>query len=197
MEQRYTVSDLIDKLIEEYKLENPKNNRSAYTAEVYRILHETGIWDHAIIEKKGKKKLRYFSEQQKNNLIANKRMYNYLIKSSTSDEIRSQRAYEKIQEDIRKRRERYIEHLSSLKNTENSLAPRLSDDEFIQCKNNMMLQAIFECFFTPINESLLYDDLYQMLLKDELDITIKDINAEKRLSHPEGNYYKKRPHNKQ
>ena len=48
-----------------------------------------------------------------------------------------------------------------------------------------MLTAIFERFFTPINDSLLEHDLYAVMMEDELDITTEQIEAEQRLNSPD------------
>lgn len=69
--------------------------------------------------------------------------------------------------------------------------PYISNKEFQNYKNSMMLTALFEKFFTPINDELLINDMTQVfIIRDEASLDVADIEAEQRLAHPEGNYYK-------
>lgn len=74
---------------------------------------------------------------------------------------------------------------------ENSEAdiPIITQEEFHNYKNSMMLTAIFEIFFTPINDKLLYNDLYQIqIIKEVLNLQTEDLHAEERLQRPNGAY---------
>ena len=67
--------------------------------------------------------------------------------------------------------------------------PYISNKEFQNYKNSMMLTALFEKFFTPINDELLINDMTQVfIIRDEASLDVADIEAEQRLAHPEGNY---------
>lgn len=55
------------------------------------------------------------------------------------------------------------------------------------------LSYMFEHFYTPTNDTLLFNDLEQnLIIKDEIALETSDIEVEQRLSHPEGNYYKRK-----
>lgn len=191
----YSVKELVDSIIEEYQLPNQdKDAWSAYRQKISRTLKKSGLWDKGIPKIVKKKTIMYFSEQQRQELLSEKSFYDYLRDHSDSKEIRTSKKYDEIQKAIEERRISHIEYLCSLetgdpyKNT-----PIITNKEFQDYKHDMMLTALFEKFFTPINEKLLLSDLYQVsIIEDELNLQITDIEAEHRLSNPEGAYYTKR-----
>ena len=191
----YSVKELVDSIIDEYQLSNINNKEwASYRQKVSRTLKESGIWDKGIAKKTGKKTIMYFSKQQRQELLSNKSFYDYVRVRSTSVEIKNSKRYDEIQKAIEERRISHIEYLNSLEtdNTDKN-APIITNKELREYKNNMMLTALFEHFFTPIDENLLLNDLYQVhIIEDELNLQFEDIEAENRLSHPEGYYYKKR-----
>ena len=70
MAELYSVSELLESMIADYQLPmDGENDKKTYQTQMYRALHGTGIWDHAIIRENGKKKMRFFSEQQKQKLF--------------------------------------------------------------------------------------------------------------------------------
>ncbi len=192
MAELYSVSKLLESMIADYQLPmDGENDKKTYQTQMYRALHGTGIWDHAIIRENGKKKMRFFSEQQKQKLFGSEMLYDYLRDRSGSEYYRNSKRYHEIQKEIQKRREAHIAYLDSrrVEDYEDDNAPFISEQELQTHKNNMMLQALFEHFFTPFDTDLLKNDLYTMLYKDELDLDTPDLQAEERLEHPEGSYY--------
>lgn len=76
--------------------------------------------------------------------------------------------------------------------------PTITDKELHECKMNIMVTALFELFFTPVNEERLRADLMQWyILSDPINLTIEDFSARDRLDHPEGTYYRKKQNVKQ
>ncbi|KAF5053700.1 hypothetical protein DSECCO2_395700 [anaerobic digester metagenome] len=193
----YSVTDIVENLIKDFDLamnsENPEDSKKTYRQKIYRALHDTGLWDKAIQKTVGKKTVRYFSEQQKQQLISSQNLYDYLRDNSLSELLNTSKRFKEVQKEIKERGESYLSYLTSNEaNHENFGDPYISQEEFRNIKNTMMLTAIFELFFTPINDSLLEHDLYQMLTLDELRLETETIDAEQRLNHPEGNYYRKK-----
>lgn len=133
----------------------------------------------------------YYTEQHKQAILCEKTLYDYVRSNSTSEEIKNRKRYNELQKDIEVRREAHIKYLDSqTQDDENSIAPTITDQEFQDYKNTLMLTALFERIFTPINDDLLYNDLYQtQIIKDELNLQAADIEAEERLQHPNGSYY--------
>ncbi|MBQ2884813.1 MAG: hypothetical protein IJE43_13720 [Alphaproteobacteria bacterium] len=192
----YSIAQLVDSIIIEYNLPtdskpNDKTIWTSYRQKISRVLKESGIWDSGIDNTVGKKTTKYFTEQQKQRLLADKSLYDYLRDRSQSEEIRNSKRYQDVQDAIETRRIAHINFISSQTqdDIENNI-PIITNEKFRKVKNDMMLKAIFEKIFTPINEELLLNDLYQVLIfEDELALDTADIEAEHRLSHPEGYYY--------
>lgn len=191
----YSVKELVDSIIEEYQLPNQDEQAwSAYRQKISRTLKKTGLWNKGIPKIVGKKTIIYFSEQQCQELLSEESFYNYLRDHSQSDEIKNSKRYDEIQKAIKERRISHIEYLDSLETDEHyKSTPVITDKEFQNYKQDMMLTALFENFFSPIDEKLLLSDLYQVkIIEDELSLQVRDIEAEHRLSNPEGAYYTKK-----
>lgn len=213
MKNKYSVADLVNELINEYELPHERKvdkktgkeiiDNSAeiwknYRQQVSRALHSEGIWDNAIISQKGKKQIRYFTDQQKQLLFNSKYIYNYINKNSDNKEYQNRKSYKQVKKEVQKtidqRREDYIEYLSSLDmDKEDISAPILTDKEFFDYKLLMMVNALFHMHFTPINNDLLRNDIYHYkYLIDNMNLSEEDLLVEKRLANPEGNYYHKK-----
>lgn len=191
----YSIKDLVDSIIDEYQLSTEDENAwSTYRQKISRTLKESGIWDRGIAKKTGKKTTMYFTEQQRQELLSEKTFYNYLRDRSKSEEIRNSKRYDEIQKAIEERRISHIEYLASLETGSiDKNAPVITDKEFRDYKRDLMITALFEKFFTPIDDKLLLSDLYQVqIIEDELDLQVEDIEAEHRLSHPNLYYYKEK-----
>lgn len=191
----YSVDELVESIIIEYDLFDDEEVRATYKAKLYRALHNTGIWDKGIEKGNGKKKQKYFSEQQKQKLLASPDLYDYVREHSKSQCIKESKRYKEVKQEIKERSDAHIAYLDSRTQDEwrgSDNAPYISQKEFRDCRNAIMLTAIFERFFTPINDSLLEHDLYAVMMEDELDITTEQIEAEQRLNSPEGNYYRRK-----
>lgn len=191
----YSIKDLVDSIIDEYQLSTEDENAwSTYRQKISRTLKESGIWDKGIAKKTGKKTTMYFTEQQRQELLSEKTFYNYLRDRSKSEEIRNSKRYDEIQKAIEERRISHIEYLASLETGSiDKNAPVITDKEFRDYKRDLMITALFEKFFTPIDDKLLLSDLYQVqIIEDELDLQVEDIEAENRLSHPNLYYYKEK-----
>lgn len=191
----YSVKELVNSIIEEYQLPIPCSQAwSTYRQKISRALKDSGLWDKGIPKIVGKKTIMFFTEQQRQELLSEKSLYNYLRDRSQSDEIKNSKRYDEIQKDIEKRRIAHIEYLDSLETgNHNENIPIITDKEFRDYKRDMMITALFEKFFTPIDDALLLNDLYQVqIIKNELSLQVEDIEAENRLSHPNLYYYKEK-----
>lgn len=191
----YSIAELVDSIIEEYQLPTDGDDAwSTYRQKVSRTLKNTGIWDKGIQKTVGKKTIMFFTYQQRQELLSEKTFYNYLRDRSLSDEIRNSKRFDEIQKAIEERRISHIEYLDSREmGDHDENVPVITDKEFKEYKRDMMITALFEKFFTPIDDKLLLNDLYQVqIIEDELDLQVEDIEAEHRLSHPNPYYYKER-----
>ncbi len=190
----YTIKELTQSIIDEYQLDCSTDNAfEVYYMRIYRALQKKQLLKAGIekINPETKRKCMYYTEQHKQAILCEKTLYDYVRSNSTSEEIKNRKRYNELQKDIEVRREAHIKYLDSqTQDDENSIAPTITDQEFQDYKNTLMLTALFERIFTPINDDLLYNDLYQtQIIKDELNLQAADIEAEERLQHPNGSYY--------
>lgn len=190
----YTIKELTQSIIDEYQLNCSTDSAfEVYYMRIYRALQKKQLLKAGIekINPETKRKCMYYTEQHKQAILCEKTLYDYVRSNSTSEEIKNRKRYNELQKDIEVRREAHIKYLDSqTQDDENSIAPTITDQEFQDYKNTLMLTALFERIFTPINDDLLYNDLYQtQIIKDELNLQAADIEAEERLQHPNGSYY--------
>lgn len=194
----YSLDELTKSIIDEYKLpySGGREEFATYRQRIYREVVKLRLVDSAVkrVNPETKRKCMYFTEQHRQRILSERTLYDYVRANSSSEHIRSEPRYKEIQQQIRIRRENYIEQLSDLNNEEdvNPNDPAISDDDFRSAKLHMMLEALFHLYFTPINDSLLRNDLDRILKKDDLGLMVEDIDAERRLSHPEDNYFSRR-----
>lgn len=202
MEKKYSVDELTESIIKEYQLSmNSEHNKATYKAQIYRVLHDTKIWDEAKTENNEKSKTKsnakHFTESQKQRLLASPKMYDYVRNNSESEEIRNRKRYKDVQAEIKRRCNIHIAHVESLAENQgtNHNTPDISDKELNDAMDKMMLSAIFELYFTPINMDLLRNDLYKVTFTSESNLDEETIDAEDRLAHPEGYYYNRKEDN--
>lgn len=195
MSKLYTLEELTESIINDFKLDRSGEDAfHRYYQKIYRTLNACGFLKTATKKTNPctKRQCRYYTEQQKKAILAEKTLYNYVRENSTSKRIKNSKKYSEIQIDIKRRRNEYFDMMNDLiDNPPDENTPYISNKEFQNYKNSMMLNALFEKFFTPIDDALLRSDMTQVFItRDEASLEISDIEAEQRLSHPQGIYYK-------
>ena len=197
MEGLYTIEELTKSIIDDFQLplkvdEDFRN----YYQRIYRALVNADILKAGIekINPITKRKCKYYTEQHKQTILSERTLYDYVRNKSSSPKYQNSKRYNEIQEDIARRQQEHNDKLESRKQEENDdNIPNITDKELQEHKNNIMLTALFEKFFTPINIELLFNDLCQILItKDESNLQIEDIEAENRLLNPNGSYFQER-----
>lgn len=189
----FTVDAIVESLIAKYELDTTAENyKNVYKQYVYRVMHAAKIWDKGIVKSSGKKTTRYFTAKQKQELEYLPKVYDYLRDNSTSAVLKNSKRYKDFQKEIDARRIEQISYLDERESNDDN-APVITTEHFNATKQAMMLEAIFNLFFTPFDDSLLESDMYRVhITADELCLTPEDIEAENRYSHPEGNYFRRR-----
>ncbi len=196
MKKYYSIDEITRCMIDDYMLPGDSDNDfKNYRLRVYRALAKLNLL-HSGVEKvnpETKRKCMYYSEHQRQQILAERTLYDYVRNASVSEAIHNSPRYSEIQRQIQERRALHIEYLDSLNNESGDIdIPVYSHEEIDSKKMAMMIEALFNLFFTPINEDLLTDDLERVSNADDLCLQIEDIEAERRLSNPEGNYYERR-----
>lgn len=195
MSKLYTLEELTESIINDFKLDRSGEDAfHRYYQKIYRTLNACGFLKTATKKTNPgtKRQCRYYTEEQKRAILAEKTLYDYVRKNSTSKRIKNSKKYSEIQIDIKRRRNEYFDMMNDLiDNPPDENTPYISNKEFQNYKNSMMLNALFEKFFTPIDDALLRSDMTQVFItRDEASLEISDIEAEQCLSHPQGIYYK-------
>ena len=193
----YSISDMIEKAVSEYKLEFPEANRGIYYTEISRQIKRLGLWDDALTELRGKSKTRVFTYNQMQTIFSSKHLYNYFRKHSIDEEIQKSKSYDDMMEQVEIRRESAIAFLSQQGEPYDDSIPTISNNDFLLRKLFIMVEALFNEKFTEFNSDLFYSDLYSELTKDELNLTPDILDAENRIRHPEKFYYSKRTGDKE
>ncbi|MCR4657025.1 MAG: hypothetical protein K5770_12475 [Lachnospiraceae bacterium] len=205
MKGYYNIRELTISIMDEYQLkidEKTKDKRDYtkdpyyrnYYQRVYRALKDLGLLDKGVkaMDPQTKRQCRYYSEAQKQAILADEALYNYVRNTSSSEKIKNSLRFKDI-ERIRNVRRNALLRSAASENARDEDAIDFDDEAFQAYKNNMMLKALFEYFFTPIDEELLKHDYYNdTILKNEWMLERMDIEAEDRLKHPEGSYYERR-----
>ncbi len=191
-----TITEITEKLIVKYDLPYANDNdKSSYRQKVSRTLKDTGIWDRGIDKSvgDGDKTVKVFTTAQLLELETSKEMYEYL-RTRSQNAYKDRLPYKELNKTIEKRRRKALNsYFTPPRVSNNSGAPVLNEEEYKQFVDRMMLRAIFEVFYTPIDEELLRADIYTYkFLTDETELDIEDIEIEHRLSHPEGSYYSRK-----
>ena len=180
MSKLYTLEELTESIINDFKLDRSGEDAfHRYYQKIYRTLNACGFLKTATKKTNPgtKRQCRYYTEEQKRAILAEKTLYDYVRKNSTSKRIKNSKKYSEIQIDIKRRRNEYFDMMNDLiDNPPDENTPYISNKEFQNYKNSMMLNALFEKFFTPIDDALLRSDMTQVFItRDEASLEISDI----------------------
>ena len=210
-----TVTEMTEILIKKYSLPiNPDigTDFSTFRQKVSRALKETGIWEQGEEKLIGKEKIRKFKMIYLLQLESSKQMYDYLRDKSENKKYQNDKRYKEVVDIAEKRRKDFIKKQKTsrpfiplsvlptvskeeftISNDNDSVTPTINQEELITHADHIMIKAIFELFFTPIDERMLFGDMFRYkYLSDESNLGVEDLEAEERLANPEGNYYKKK-----
>ena len=195
MDGMYTIEEMTDSIIKEFSLVDPVKNRRTYYQKIRRSLENAGLIDKGIVmvNPQTRRKCMYYTEFHRLTILAEKSLYDYVRKNSADDKYKKAPRFKEIQKQIDEQRQVYIDHLSTqtMSGTTDS-DPYVSDEEVKAKKHGMMLEALFNVFFTPFNEDLLKNDMERMLVADDMHLEFADIEAHDRLEHPEGVYFNRK-----
>lgn len=191
MERTYNIEEIVDFIIKEYNMFDDESAKSNYRMKIYRALNSEGIWEKGVDTLNGKKCPRRFTETQLRQLLGSEKMYDYVRKNSKT--LKDSPSYKDVMNEIASRRNRYIEYLDEQETSNEEIENQcFSDKEIIEKRNSIMIEAIFNVFFTEFNLGLFKHDLNTVYFSDELGLSPEILESEKRLASPENNYYSRR-----
>lgn len=198
----YTIQEIIQKIIDEYNLENSPSLRDSLRKKIISICKElrTGtddknIWEKSKILKENRKKPSHrFTASDKNTILTSPVLAQYLY-----DKFPRNHKIKKLLEytiKANKLNEADYEYFTSgayeedLKYIEERKCPDpISDKDVYQKKKDIMLEALFLKFFTPIDTDKLRKDMEIVALTEPMENTIETVQAQERLDNPSC-YYK-------
>lgn len=188
-----TLTQFINEQIDEYELHSNSSNYNKIFSKIrikaQRELQKLGYWDNAPTKLIGKAKTKIFTEEQL--LKVQVRMRYYLEGLSDKEK-------KLDDEKVKATAYRYDEFTNEFipvdgKNynpdSYNSNQYIISKKEIENKKKEMMLEAIFNYLYTPIDEDKLETLLYTAKLSDD---PFKIAQALEELKEPEGHLFKKR-----
>lgn len=186
-----TLSDFVNKQIKNYNLNNNEKIFFKIRIKAQRELEKMDLWQNAKTETIGKAKTRVFSKEQLGQLEI--KLAPYLEKLSTKeknlnyDEVKalaSKIADSENPEFAEKEMKNFY------KQAKNSIpAPIISKKDVEQKKQKIMIEALFEHFFTPIDTEKLEDLMTTIKLTDD---DLKKASALEELKHPEGHLFQRK-----
>lgn len=202
MADYYNLRELTKKIIEEFKLDikdeeyieiEETKSFYSYYQRIRRALKEIGEFNKGVYKKDPvtKRKNMCYSEAQKQMILSEATFHDYVINHSIDEDIKNKKNYKDYQRVLLEYRKEYFNSLST--KNEDEGVPCISDEEFNQYKMKMMITAVFEHFYTSIDDDLFRYDLERInIYMNDAHPEIEDLRAAERLKHPEGYYYRKR-----
>lgn len=205
MDKKYTLDEIIFEAMEKFEIEDifddkrtgkaPVHIRKKFESYVKETKDSTGksLWDLAVDTEyvdANKRSFHFFTKEQKDNIIFSNDIYDYLIKRSNSDRIKSQCTRAQLKEMAKNEEDRWRNALKEAGFPEEysytGTVPSAS--EVATEQNTIMFTALFELFFEPLNTELLSNDIFNTSYYGGDTETIASMDSKLRHSNLH-NYY--------
>lgn len=156
MEKNFkTLSEIVDLAISLYELDDTKKNKYNIKTKFKRVLIEDGRWSHAKLVPKKKNQTKCFSRDDVEFVLEKSEDYLTKLAGMSIQEIKNRKEEnEKIALDF------FNFHHSNIEYEDLTYSdPEKYEEQRIEKEmHNVMLQALFEKFFTPIDKDLWLED---------------------------------------
>lgn len=183
---RYTtLTQFIDEQLTRFEIPDTEKNQMALRIKFTRTLQELNIWDNAETQLIGRKHTKVFTAEQLQTLYY--KVEPYLLKRSNIDqeELKAYRQeYEKTLEAINNMT--FEDHKKQMESVQYE-PPQVTRRDAME----VMITALFEKFFEPLDVEQWNDDLALMHFSDDIE-DIDCFNASKRLRNPTKYYTKEK-----
>lgn len=191
MKNLYSIADIVSVAIDKYHMNDSETLRKTYYQYFRRTMKKIGMFDIGEKILNGKNHTMFYTEQQMHKIFCTEKIYNYVRENSKDEEIRKSDRYKEVKEKISNRRQAQIDFLGKINQEyfDTLDTPCITNQELNNKKFSIMIEAIFNYIFGEFNTELLENDLNNILLADDLDLTVEIIEAENRLNNPKGNYF--------
>lgn len=198
-----SLKDFTSNELKKYHIPVNKKNLDKLRNKFTKELKEQHIWEKAPTKLIGRNLTKFFNEKDLTTIA--KKLNPYLVKLSIKEAGLDPKKIEKIkkqhQQDLDTAEENWFNYISTHSQDEiendlyNNPEPKLTIAQKHQALNELMLQALFNKFFTMTNEQKnTYLRDYASNFQDA-DLTYNDDNwiiSQERLKHPEKYYYNKK-----
>ena len=192
MKGLYTLDELTDSIITEFGLKSEGNGAyEKYRQKVRRVLIDIGVWDNAkeYPVHGTKYKAKHFTEYDKQKLLSEKSLYNYVRKHSSQDHIKYGEGYDTVINNIASIKQEYYDQLALSDSDDERdranghMLQGLTREEILLRKIYYMIQALYDiCLHSVDNTSQnpnavskSIDDEFQRILQLEPNDYFKDI----------------------
>lgn len=197
MDGYFNLNELAQSLIEEFGLYDDENARKNLYQYLYQYFKKTGAEKLAAraINPETKRECSYYSKTQRDALLNDEAVVKHLCDIAKDADCVRERLAKRI-EAIKAYNDSFLDYMEEL--THSSPCDQRfeqgvwAEDEVRRIKPQIMLEALFEVFFTPINEEKLKKDLLMRREMPEPNPPYAHLEACERLKHPEGNYFSRR-----
>ena len=186
MKNLYSIEDIVS-----ISMNDSETLRKTYYQYFRRTMKKIGMFDIGEKILIGKNHTMFYTEQQMHKIFCTEKIYNYVRENSKDEKIRKSDRYKEVKEKISNRRQAQIDFLGKINQEyfDTLDTPCITNQELNNKKFSIMIEAIFNYIFGEFNTELLENDLNNILLADDLDLTVEIIEAENRLNNPKGNYF--------
>lgn len=198
-----SLKDFTSNELEKYHIPVNKKNLDKLRNKFTKELKTSDLWNNASTQLIGRNQTKFFKEEDLEKI--SKKLSSYLIKLSIKEAGLDPKKIEKLkkqhQQDLDTAEEKWFNYISTHSQEEiendlyNNAKPKLTTIEKHQALNELMIQALFNKFFTmtPEQKNTYLRD-YASNFQDA-DLTYNDDNwiiSQERLKHPEKYYYNKK-----
>jgi len=202
------LSEILDELNKTYHLEDSAINRDKLRKKVESVCKEIyigndqrNLWKKTLVleTEESKKPTHKFLPSEKQRLLDSVHLLEYLCQRSEKPELINAKKREilnnaEIAKSLNKREEDFLASVN-MEDYQQELADyqnySVSPEELRTKKMEIMLEALFLKFFTPINEELLKQDMEIINMGGGMDNTAETVGAAKRLKEGKS-YYKEK-----
>lgn len=183
-----TLTEFVEEQLTKFDIPDTEKNHNKLRIKFTRTLKKLGIWDKAETKLIGRKHTKVFTEMQLQQLY--NKVEPYLLKHSDIDEEELEAYRSKLEDFLEKSYDSSEEDFIGQQKEENPFQPpKVTKKEAMQ----VMLTALFEKFFEPLDLKKWNDDLALTFFTDYIDADSVDyFLASKRLKDPVASYIRTR-----
>ena len=201
--KKYTLDEIIERAIDEFKLPSETSDFEADPHERYRKKityylnntwdsHGNTLWESAVdrdYTDANKKSFHFFTKEQVDKILYSEEIYDYFQQRSTSSEVRELPTKKELRLELEAGRSEWVKlreetHWGATPYIGTDVSENAAEMKRLQIMSN----AVFELFFEPLDTKRLYEDMYNNAHFGYDTETEETLLSKKRLMNPR-NYF--------